>query len=170
MYLTEYSSPLGSIFLASDGTALVGLWMEGQKYFAATLGADVTKNAELPVFRQIMDWLDAYFEKRPLPALPPLAPKGSDFRQAVWKLLLQIPYGEVTTYGELAHALQAQGISAAAQAVGGAVGHNPISIIIPCLEKDWATAAEKLLYHLDESKKSTFRLVFDSIDSNNIGF
>ena len=132
MYLTEYSSPLGSIFLASDGTALVGLWMEGQKYFAATLGADVTKNAELPVFRQIMDWLDAYFEKRPLPALPPLAPKGSDFRQAVWKLLLQIPYGEVTTYGELAHALQAQGISAAAQAVGGAVGHNPISIIIPC--------------------------------------
>lgn len=132
MYLTEYSSPLGSIFLASDGTALVGLWMEGQKYFAATLGADVTKNAELPVFRQIMDWLDAYFEKRPLPALPPLAPKGSDFRQAVWKLLLQIPYGEVTTYGELAHALQAQGVSAAAQAVGGAVGHNPISIIIPC--------------------------------------
>lgn len=111
MYLTEYSSPLGSIFLASDGTALVGLWMEGQKYFAATLGADVTKNAELPVFRQIMDWLDAYFEKRPLPALPPLAPKGSDFRQAVWKLLLQIPYGEVTTYGELAHALQAQGVS-----------------------------------------------------------
>ena len=132
MYLTEYSAPIGSIFLASDGTALVGLWMEGQKYFAATLGADVTKNAELPVFRQIMDWLDAYFEKRPLPALPPLAPKGSDFRQAVWKLLLQIPYGEVTTYGELAHALQAQGVSAAAQAVGGAVGHNPISIIIPC--------------------------------------
>ena len=84
------------------------------------------------MFHQIMDWLDAYFEKRPLPALPPLAPKGSDFRQAVWKLLLQIPYGEVTTYGELAHALQAQGVSAAAQAVGGAVGHNPISIIIPC--------------------------------------
>ena len=67
-----------------------------------------------------------------VPSLPPLAPKGSDFRQAVWKLLLQIPYGEVTTYGELAHALQAQGVSAAAQAVGGAVGHNPISIIIPC--------------------------------------
>ena len=69
-----------------------------------------------------------------VPSLPGLrwSPKGSDFRQAVWKLLLQIPYGEVTTYGELAHALQAQGVSAAAQAVGGAVGHNPISIIIPC--------------------------------------
>ena len=78
MYLTEYSSPLGSIFLASDGTALVGLWMEGQKYFAATLGADVTKNAELPVFRQIMDWLDAYFEKRPLHyhPLPPCCGGG----------------------------------------------------------------------------------------------
>ena len=131
-YTDKYRSPLGEITRASDGDHLTGLWFDGQKYFAATLGADVTKNAELPVFRQIMDWLDAYFEKRPLPALPPLAPKGSDFRQAVWKLLLQIPYGEVTTYGELAHALQAQGVSAAAQAVGGAVGHNPISIIIPC--------------------------------------
>ena len=147
MYLTEYSSPLGSIFLASDGTALVGLWMEGQKYFAATLGADVTKNAELPVFRQIMDWLDAYFEKRPLPALPPLAPKGSDFQQAVWKLLLQIPYGEVTTYGELAHALQAQGVSAAAQATIQSPLSSPATVLwgrmgaLPAMPAAWIKSA-----------------------------
>ena len=86
----------------------------------------------LPVFEQASAWLDAYFAKAPLPALPPLAPQGSPFRQAVWRLLLEIPYGTVTTYGALARTLRGQGISAAAQAVGGAVGHNPISILIPC--------------------------------------
>ena len=76
--------------------------------------------------------LDAYFAKRPLPALPPLAPKGSAFRQAVWKLLLDIPQGRTTTYGALAQALREQGVPAAPQAVGGAVAHNPISILVPC--------------------------------------
>ena len=132
MELTRYVSPLGTIFLAADNGALAGLWLEGQKYFAATLDEAAVERDDLPVFRQAAAWLDAYFAKAPLPALPPLAPQGSPFRQAVWRLLLEIPYGTVTTYGALARTLRGQGISAAAQAVGGAVGHNPISILIPC--------------------------------------
>ena len=132
MELTRYASPLGTIFLAADNGALAGLWLEGQKYFAATLDEAAVERDDLPVFRQAAAWLDAYFAKAPLPALPPLAPQGSPFRQAVWRLLLEIPYGTVTTYGALARTLRGQGISAAAQAVGGAVGHNPISVIIPC--------------------------------------
>ena len=132
MELTRYASPLGTIFLAADNGALAGLWLEGQKYFAATLDEAAVERDDLPVFRQTAAWLDAYFAKQPLPDLPPLAPKGSDFRQAVWRLLLEIPYGQVTTYGALAQILRDRGISAAAQAVGGAVGHNDISLIIPC--------------------------------------
>ena len=138
-YVFQYISPLGKIFMASDGEALIGLWLEGQKYFLQTLGPDA-KEADLPIFRQTAAWLDAYFAgKRPqsgsgtvsdaLTELPRLAPRGSEFRQRVWRLLLEIPYGEVTTYGALAKKL---GSSLSAQAVGGAVGHNPISILIPC--------------------------------------
>ena len=130
MELTRYASPLGTIFLAADNGALAGLWLEGQKYFAATLDEAAVERDDLPVFRQAAAWLDAYFAKQPLSDLPPLAPRGSDFRQAVWRLLLEIPYGQVTTYGALAQILRDRGISAAAQAVGGAVGHNPISILI----------------------------------------
>lgn len=132
MYVTKISSPVGNLLLASDGQVLTGLWLEGQKYFAATLDDDTTERSKLPVFRQTAKWLDAYFKKSPLPALPPLAPMGSAFRQAVWKLLLEIPYGQTTTYGELARKLRENGVFAAPQAVGGAVGHNPISILIPC--------------------------------------
>lgn len=132
MYVTEITSPVGGILLSSDGLALTGLWLKGQKYFAATLDRDTVEQPDLPVFRQTAVWLDAYFTKSPLPALPPLAPKGSSFRQAVWKLLLEIPHGKTTTYGELTRKLRESGIPAAPQAVGGAVGHNPISILIPC--------------------------------------
>lgn len=131
-YLTKLDSPLGPMFLGSDGEAVTGLWLEGQKYFAAGLSGETEEAPDLPVFRQAAAWLDAYFKKEDLPSLPRLAPKGSDFRQAVWKLLLEIPRGEVTTYGALAERLKAAGIPAAPQAVGGAVGHNPISILIPC--------------------------------------
>lgn len=130
-YRTTVPSPVGVLTLASDGTALTGLWLEGQKYFGAGL-PDTVQEQDLSVFREAEAWLGAYFAKAPLPALPPLAPQGSPFRQAVWQLLLEIPYGTVTTYGALAQKLRDQGISAAAQAVGGAVGHNPISILIPC--------------------------------------
>ena len=103
-YIYCYDSPLGPIHMASDGEALIGLWLEGQKYFAQTLGPDV-QEADLPIFRQTAVWLDAYFKPRggngavapALPELPKLAPRGSEFRQRVWKLLLEIPYGEVTT-------------------------------------------------------------------------
>lgn len=131
-YLTTLPSPLGPLCLASDGEALTGLWLEGQKYFAATLSGETREAPELPVFRQTAAWLDDYFAGRVPPAPPPLAPQGSPFRQAVWRLLREIPRGQVTTYGALAQALRERGVSAAPQAVGGAVGHNPISILIPC--------------------------------------
>lgn len=130
--LIQYASPVGTIYLAAEDGALTGLWIEGQKYFAATLDQHQTQQRESAPLLAAKQWLDAYFQKEPLPPLPPLAPKGSAFRQEVWKLLLEIPYGKTTTYGALAQTLRSRGIFAAAQAVGGAVGHNPISIIIPC--------------------------------------
>lgn len=132
LYTKTIPSPMGPLYLASDGMALTGLWLEGQKYFAATLTGEPEEQPELPVFLQAEAWLAAYFTKAPLPVLPPLAPQGSPFRQAVWKQLLEIPYGETATYGEITRKLRERGIPAAPQAVGGAVGHNPISILIPC--------------------------------------
>ena len=130
MFTTTLPSPLGPLTLASDGAAITGLWLASQKYFASTLDIHASPAPDLPVFDQTAAWLDAYFSKAPLPAMPPLAPSGSPFRQAVWALLREIPYGATTTYGALAREL---GLSpAAARAVGSAVGHNPISILIPC--------------------------------------
>jgi len=132
MYLHKYISPIGTLHLASDGTALTGLWLEGQKYFPQNLNGT---DAFSPVFKQAQLWLDSYFlgaSLPSLPSLPPLAPQGTAFRQAVWKLLLEIPYGKTATYGQLSQALWKQGIKSSPQAVGGAVGHNPISILIPC--------------------------------------
>ena len=131
-FVTTLPSPVGTLTLASDGEALTGLWLEGQKYFGAGLPDTAVRAAELPVFQAAEAWLAAYFSRSPLPALPPLAPRGTPFRQGVWQLLREIPYGTVTTYGALAQKLRDRGVSAAAQAVGGAVGHNPISILIPC--------------------------------------
>ena len=132
MFTTTLPSPLGPLTLASDGAAITGLWLAGQKYFASTLDIHASPAPDLPVFGQAAAWLTAYFTGAPLPAMPPLAPSGSPFRQAVWALLREIPYGATTTYGALAQALRARGIAAAPQAVGGAVGHNPISLLIPC--------------------------------------
>ena len=131
-YLTELPSPVGHLTLSSDGTALTGLWLEGQKYFASTLPSDAVRQMDLPVFAETRLWLEAYFSGVIPPSLPPLRPEGGSFRQAVWRLLAEIPRGTTATYGELARRLQAEGRSASAQAVGGAVGHNPISILIPC--------------------------------------
>ena len=128
-----YSSPLGRITLASDGQALTGLWFDGQKYFGAGLGADPS-HQDLPVFQEAKAWLDRYFAGQDPGALPPLNPSGTPFRKLVWELLCQIPYGHTVTYGQLAAQIdQRQGVaSMSSQAVGGAVGHNPISILIPC--------------------------------------
>lgn len=130
--IQKYLSPIGSITLASDGTNLTGLWFDGQKYFGSTLEPHAHETL-VPIFQHTIDWLDNYFTGKNPERTIPLAPAGSPFRQAVWKLLLQIPYGQLTTYGAIANVLQQQtGKQVSAQAVGGAVGHNPISILIPC--------------------------------------
>ena len=135
MYVTTYASPLGTVTLASNGDALTGLWLEGQKYFAASSHDTWTENPDLPVFAQAQNWLDRYFAgQNPSSTDVPLAPTGSAFRHYVWDMLCAIPYGQLTTYGahasRLAERLGKKSMSS--QAVGGAVGHNPISIIIPC--------------------------------------
>ena len=125
IWTSEYVSPLGTITLACDDEAIVGLWFNGQRYFGSVL-PEVTAQREHPLFAEAGRWLDIYFAGGQPDFTPPLHLIGSDFRRRVWKRLLEIPYGQTTTYG----ALLGGGMSA--QAVGGAVGHNPISIIVPC--------------------------------------
>ena len=129
----HYDSPLGGILLAADEIGLTGLWFDGEKYFADNLPAEHTER-ETPILLEAKRWLDIYFAGKEPNFTPPLHPIGSAFRQSVWEILLQIPYGKTTTYGEIARQLaEKQGLSRmSAQAVGGAVGHNEISIIIPC--------------------------------------
>ena len=178
-YTAHYDSPIGGITLASDGVALTGLWFDGQKHFAATLTNETYEDSDLPVFEQTRKWLDLYFAGECPDFTPPLAPQGTPFQQKVWELLLAIPYGKTTTYGEIAQCVvetrliaslhgatsqdalsrgascrgaslqvaSSQGASLqgattqnaslpkqhmSPQAIGGAVGHNPIAIIIPC--------------------------------------
>ena len=132
-FLTHYDSPLGGVLLAADKSGLTGLWFEGQKYFADNLPAERVER-ETKTLALAKRWLDIYFAGKEPDFMPPLHPVGSPFRRAVWELLLEIPYGQTTTYGELSRRLAAKmGIAhMSAQAVGGAVGHNGISIIIPC--------------------------------------
>ena len=133
IYTCKYKSPLGEILLAADEIGLTGLWFEGQKYFANTL-PDERISQETEILSEAKKWLDIYFSGREPDFLPPLHPLGTPFRRAVWELLLQIPYGQITTYGALAKQLAEinGGKRVSAQAVGGAVGHNPVSIIVPC--------------------------------------
>lgn len=132
-YIQHYASPLGGILLAANDIGLTGLWFDGQKYYADNLPAEHIER-ETPILVEAKRWLDVYFTGNEPDFTPPLHPVGSAFRQKVWKLLLQIPYGQTVTYGELARQLaEKQGAEhMSAQAVGGAVGHNPISLIIPC--------------------------------------
>ena len=132
-YTMHYDSPLGKILLAADEEGMTGVWFETQKYFAAKLPPE-HEEGTMPVLEDTCRWLDIYFSGREPDFTPKLHLIGSDFRQAVWALLLQIPYGQTTTYGALAKQLAERngGKRVSAQAVGGAVGHNPVSIIIPC--------------------------------------
>ena len=132
-FTQHYDSPLGKILLAADEEGMTGVWFEAQKYFAAKLPPE-NEEGTMPVLGDACRWLDVYFSGREPDFTPKLHLIGSDFRQAVWALLLQIPYGQTVTYGELARQLaEKQGRPRmSAQAVGGAVGHNKISIIIPC--------------------------------------
>ncbi len=133
VYTCRYRSPLGDILLAADEIGLTGLWFEGQKYFANTLPVEYTSQ-ETEILTEAKKWLDMYFSGKEPNFTPALHPAGSTFRQAVWKILLQIPYGHTITYGEIARKMAKIKNTShmSAQAVGGAVGHNEISIIIPC--------------------------------------
>lgn len=134
-YGTHYQSPVGDIFLAGDENSLIGLWIGEQKYMDKTMPADIHENADVPVLRAAEAWLDDYFaERQPEINRLNLAPIGGAFKQVVWQILMEIPYGSLTTYGDIAKeaAKRLGKETMSAQAVGGAVGHNPISIIIPC--------------------------------------
>lgn len=132
-FIHHESSPLGDILLAADEVGLTGLWFEGQKNYARTLSPE-SGERELPVFRQAKHWLKVYFAGKEPTFSVPLHPMGTAFQQRVWDFLRTIPYGNTATYGEIAKRLAAENGLAhlSAQAVGGAVGHNPISLMIPC--------------------------------------
>lgn len=132
-YINHYNSPLGKITFASNGKELTGLWFNGQKYFASTLTKEYEQK-NLTVFEQTAKWLDIYFSGKNPDFTPPLFLSSTSFRNEVWKILLTIPYGKIMTYGEIAKLMaENRGVEKmSAQAIGGAVGHNPISIIVPC--------------------------------------
>ena len=127
MIVTTFSSPLGQMKLCSDGTYVTAVTFTGQKYEDVHIPEDAVSGS-CPVLDQTKLWLRQYFEGELPTFLPPMKPTGTPFQQAVWNLLLQIPYGKTITYGELANRLNCK----SAQAIGGAVGKNPISILIPC--------------------------------------
>ena len=128
-YSTTVPSPVGVLTLACTSEHLAGLWLEGQKYHGDTIPEAMTEKDDMPIFNLAKRWLDRYFAgEKPAISELPLAPIGNAFRQGVWSILCEIPYGQVITYGEIAKKMGCK----SSQAVGGAVGHNPISIIITC--------------------------------------
>lgn len=132
-YIYHYNSPIGGITLACDGKNLIGLWFDEQKHFAAPLGKDLSER-ELPIFDETIRWLETYFGGKAPDFTPSLSLRTTAFRKEVWEILLTIPFGHTMTYGEIAEMLaKRRGLDRmSAQAVGGAVAHNPISLIIPC--------------------------------------
>ena len=127
-YITYYSSPIGKITIASNGNAIVGLWFNNQKHYASVLDKNNIQQNNLPIFKTVFSWLDIYFSGNQPKSTPLINMRGTCFQRRVWNSLLSIPYGEVATYGTIAKQLNCP----SAQAIGGAVGRNPISIIIPC--------------------------------------
>lgn len=165
IYTTHYKSPIGDLLLASKDNKLIGLWIEGQKYYMSNFLEEMKENDNDKTLLKAKKWLDRYFNKeKPSIKELELNPMGSEFRQAVWKILCEIPYGKVTTYKEIAEEIAKQkGINKmSAQAVGGAVGHNPISIIIPCHRvvgtngdlTGYAGGLDKKIYLLEHEKNS----------------
>lgn len=129
MYATDYASPIGRLLVVSDGEAICGVWFYGQKNFKSTISEDLIFRDDLAIFKKVTSWFDNYFEGLNPKIDFKLQPEGSEFRVKVWKILSGIPYGETLTYGDIARMISP---NMSAQAVGGAVGANPISIIIPC--------------------------------------
>lgn len=133
LYIHYYHSPLGRLTLASDGECLVGVWFDTQRYHdTAALATAIERN--LPVFEDTCRWFDLYFQGKEPGFMPKMRLEGTDFRKEVWEILASIPYGKTITYKDIANELaRRRGINKmSARAVGGAVGHNPISVIIPC--------------------------------------
>ena len=131
-YVCKINSPVGELTASSDGTSITGLWLDGQKYFEAGLSKSASEK-NLPVFEDLKKWLKEYFSKKNPPMNFKVLPEGTPFRKAVWEILFEIPYGETITYKYIADKLSEEtGKKQSARAVGGAVGHNPISILIPC--------------------------------------
>ena len=132
-FISKYSSPLGGITLASNGKELTGLWFDGQKYFADNL-PNKHEEKDLPIFAETKKWLDIFFSGKAPEFTPPVAMEGiSPFRRRVWEIMLEIPFGKTLSYGEIAKRIEKEtGKRASSQAVGGAVGHNSVSLVIPC--------------------------------------
>lgn len=132
-YITHFNSPIGDILLAADELGLTGVWFQGQKYFADNLSPE-HKEKNIPVLELTTQWLTTYFSGQNPDFTPPIHMIGTPFQLSVWSILQTIPYGHTITYGEIANTIaKKKGVSKmSAQAVGGAVGHNPISILIPC--------------------------------------
>jgi methylated-DNA-[protein]-cysteine S-methyltransferase len=129
----KIKSPVGMLTVSSAGETVLGLWIEGQKYFAHTLEKNAVEQ-NLPIFECVRTWLDCYFSGKEPDFTPPLMPKGSPFQKSIWDILCKIPYGQTASYGEIAKQYETQnkGKHTSPRAIGGAVGHNQISIIIPC--------------------------------------
>lgn len=134
MYKTYYASPIGRILILTDANALLGLWLENQKYFGAGYDLEQAQQEETEVSQHVAAWLDAYFRgENPATDEIPLAPQVTEFRSKVLTVLQKIPYGQTATYSDILQELQAEyGKIGSARAVGGAIGHNPISLLIPC--------------------------------------
>lgn len=132
-YITHYLSPLGDLLLAADEIGLIGVWFAGQKYYASSLEKEYVE-IEIPLFNQVKHWLDLYFSGKNPSFTLPLHMIGTPFQKEVWNMLCTVPYGKTITYGELAKQIaQKKGLShMSAQAIGRAVGKNPISIVVPC--------------------------------------
>lgn len=128
-----YQSPIGKMTMAGDENALCGLWFEGQKYFGSCL-PERCERREIPVFTETKRWLAVYFAGEIPDFVPPLSLRATSFRRAVWEILLTVSYGKTVTYGEIAAEIARRWDvpRMSAQAVGNAVGHNPVSLIVPC--------------------------------------
>lgn len=171
VYITYYHSPIGKITLAADSDVLIGLWIENQKYYLSTLKEVVIENENLDIFIETKKWLDDYFAgKNPDVNRLSLSPIGSDFRKMVWKILLTVPYGHVITYGDIAKKIvEINGLTKmSAQAVGNAVSHNPISIIIPCHRVIGING--NLTGYAGGLDKKVYLLMHEGVDMSNLFF
>lgn len=169
IYITHYNSPIGDILLASKNEKLIGLWLENQKYYLANFKEELKEVEGNDILNKTKEWLNRYFkgEKPNINELD-IEPIGSDFRKSVWRILCNIPYGEVITYNDIAKEIaKEKGINQmSAQAVGGAVGHNPISIIIPCHRVVGSNGS--LTGYAGGVKKKKYLLEHEKVDMNKL--